>query len=95
MHRVVGCSNVVTINKSTILRELYSNLEYFNSPSFLCVKHHYYCPFFSVDHKNSCLFTNKEYFSSPLWVLIGVVATFHAQYFTNRFNWTLGIDFND
>ena len=26
------------------------------------------------DHQNSCLFTNKVHFSSPLWVLIGVLA---------------------
>ena len=25
-------------------------------------------------HQNSCLFTNKGHFSSPLWVLIGVLA---------------------
>ena len=30
-----------------------------------------------VDHQNSCLFTNKRHFSSPLWVLIGVLAKFH------------------
>ena len=30
-----------------------------------------------VDHQNSCLFTNKGYFSLPLWVLIGVLANFH------------------
>ena len=30
-----------------------------------------------ADHQNSCLFTNKGHFSSPLWVLIGVVAKFH------------------
>ena len=30
-----------------------------------------------VDHQNSCLFTNKGHFSSPLWVLIGVLAKFH------------------
>ena len=29
-----------------------------------------------VDHQNSCLFTNKGHFSSPLWVLIGVLAEF-------------------
>ena len=28
-------------------------------------------------HQNSCLFTNKGHFSSPLWVLIGVIAKFH------------------
>ena len=27
-----------------------------------------------VDHQNSCLFTNKGHFSSPLWILIGVLA---------------------
>ena len=27
-----------------------------------------------ADHRNSCLFTNKDHFSSPLWVLIGVLA---------------------
>ena len=27
-----------------------------------------------TDHQNSCLFTNKGHFSSPLWVLIGVLA---------------------
>ena len=31
-----------------------------------------------ADHQNSCLFTNKGHFSSPLWVLIGVLAKFHA-----------------
>ena len=30
-----------------------------------------------ADHQNSCLFTNKAHFSSPLWVLIGVLAQFH------------------
>ena len=30
-----------------------------------------------ADHQNSCLFTNKDRFSSPLWVLIGVLAKFH------------------
>ena len=30
-----------------------------------------------ADHQNSCLFTNKGHFSLPLWVLIGVLATFH------------------
>ena len=30
-----------------------------------------------VDHQNSCLFTNKGHFSTPLWVLIGVLATFY------------------
>ena len=27
-----------------------------------------------VDHQNSCLFTNKGHFSTPLWVLNGVLA---------------------
>ena len=31
-----------------------------------------------ADHQNSCLFTNKGHFSSPLWVLIGVLAKFHG-----------------
>ena len=35
-----------------------------------------------VDHPNSCFFTNKGHFSSPLWVLIGVLAKFHAYYLT-------------
>ena len=30
-----------------------------------------------VDHQNSCLFTNKCHFSSPLYVLIGILAKFH------------------
>ena len=30
-----------------------------------------------ADHQNSCLFTNKGHFSTPLWVLIGVVAKFY------------------
>ena len=30
-----------------------------------------------MDHQNSCLFTNKGHFSSPSWVLIGVLAKFH------------------
>ena len=30
-----------------------------------------------ADHQNSCLFTNKGHFLSPLWVLIGVLAKFH------------------
>ena len=30
-----------------------------------------------ADHQNSCVFTNKGHFSSPLWVLIGVLAKFH------------------
>ena len=29
-----------------------------------------------ADHQNSCLFTNKGHFSSPLWVLIGVLTKF-------------------
>ena len=27
-----------------------------------------------ADHQNTCLFTNKGPFSSPLWVLLGVLA---------------------
>ena len=27
-----------------------------------------------ADHKNSCLFRNKGHLSSPLWLLIGVLA---------------------
>ena len=30
-----------------------------------------------VDHQNSCLFTNKGHFLSPIWVLGGVLAKFH------------------
>ena len=30
-----------------------------------------------ADPQNSCLFTNKGHFSSPLWVLIDVLAKFH------------------
>ena len=30
-----------------------------------------------ADHQNSCLFTNKGHFSSPLWVVISVLAKFH------------------
>ena len=30
-----------------------------------------------ADHQNSCLFTNKGHLSSPLCVLIGVLANFH------------------
>ena len=30
-----------------------------------------------ADHQNSCLFTNKGHFSTPLWVLIGVLAECH------------------
>ena len=30
-----------------------------------------------VDHQNSCLFTNKGHFPSPLWTLISVLAKFH------------------
>ena len=31
----------------------------------------------------------KHHFSSPLQVLIGVLAKFHEEYFTNNSNWTL------
>ena len=27
-----------------------------------------------ADHQNSCLFTNKGHFSSPIWILGGVLA---------------------
>ena len=47
-----------------------------------------------ADQQNSYLFTNKDHFSSPLWVFIGVLAKFHGQYFTNSSNCTLGIYFN-
>ena len=30
-----------------------------------------------ADHQNSYLFTNNSHFSSPLWVLIQVLAKFH------------------
>ena len=30
-----------------------------------------------ADHQSSCLFTNKGHFSTPLWVLIGVLAKFY------------------
>ena len=30
-----------------------------------------------ADHQNSCLFTNKGHLSSPLRVLIGLLAKFH------------------
>ena len=30
-----------------------------------------------ADHHNSCLFTNKGHFSSPLWVLTSVLAKFY------------------
>ena len=30
-----------------------------------------------ADHQNSCLFKNKGHFSTSLWVLIGVLATFY------------------
>ena len=30
-----------------------------------------------ADHQNSCLFTNKGHFSTPLCVLIGVLARLH------------------
>ena len=30
-----------------------------------------------ADHQNSCLFTNKGHFSSPLWVLTSVLAKFY------------------
>ena len=39
-----------------------------------------------ADHQNSCLFTNKGHVSSLLWVLIGILAKFHEEYFTNSSN---------
>ena len=30
-----------------------------------------------ADQQNSCLFTNKDHFTSPVCVLIGVLAKFH------------------
>ena len=30
-----------------------------------------------ADHQNSCLFKNTGHFSTPLWVLIGVLAKFY------------------
>ena len=48
-----------------------------------------------ADHKNSCLFTNKGHFSSPLWVLIAVLSEFPDQNFTNSSNYTLRIYFNN
>ena len=30
-----------------------------------------------ADHQNICLFTNKGHFSTPLWVLVGVLAQFY------------------
>ena len=35
------------------------------------------CYCIDADYQTSCLFTNNGYFSSPLWVLIGVLAKFH------------------
>ena len=31
-----------------------------------------------ADHQNSCLFTNKGHFSTPLWVLVDVLAKLHV-----------------
>ena len=39
-----------------------------------------------ADHQNSCLFTNKGHFSSPIWILIGVLSRLYEQYFTNSSN---------
>ena len=33
--------------------------------------------FIDADHQNSCLFTDKGHFSSPIWVVGGVLAEFH------------------
>ena len=37
------------------------------------------CNVIDADNQNSCLFTNKGYFSLPLCVLIGVLAKFHEM----------------
>ena len=47
-----------------------------------------------ADHQNNFLFTNKGHFSSPLCVLIGVLAKFHEEYSSNSSNYALGIDFS-
>ena len=39
-----------------------------------------------ADHQNSCLSTNKGFFSLPLWVLFGVLAKFHEKHFTHSSN---------
>ena len=39
-----------------------------------------------ADHQNSCLFTNKGHFLSPLGVLNGVLAQFYELYFTKSSN---------
>ena len=31
-----------------------------------------------ADHQDSCLFTNKDHFSLPFWVLSGVLVKFHG-----------------
>ena len=58
------------------------------------LKHHCYCQnnVIDVDHQNSCLFSEKGHFSSPLLILI--LTQFHVKYFTNSSNQTLGIYFN-
>ena len=43
----------------------------------------------AADHQNSCLFTNKGHFSSPLWVSIGVLAKSYEENFANSSNYTL------
>ena len=48
-----------------------------------------YCPMLiDANRQNSCLFTNKGHFSTPLCVLIGVLAKCLSS------NWTLRIDFS-
>ena len=47
-----------------------------------------------TDHQNNFLFRNKGHFSSPLCVLIGVLAKSHEEYFSNSCNYALGIDFS-
>ena len=44
-----------------------------------------------ADHQNSCLFTNKVNLSSPVLVLISVLAKLYELYFTNSSNLILGI----
>ena len=40
------------------------------------LKHQLLSNFIDANHQNSCLFTNKGHFQSPLWGLIGVLAKF-------------------
>ena len=52
-------------NIKTLIQPLYDKF-YINKVSWVI----------DEDHQNSCLFTNKCHFSSPLCVLIGVLAKF-------------------